>query len=93
MGILKGLRNEALSFEEQNHEGKETLAIAIINIGHCVDPMYQIHANLLKKFGFERPPEGQYEYEDFFELTCNGEVLNLNEYACLIADTRRAPKS
>ena len=89
LDILQGLRNEALNFEN-NHHNKEILAIAIINIGSCIDPILPNHKNLLKDRGVDLAPRRIFEYEDYFELTCNGEVLNLNEYACLIADTRLA---
>lgn len=92
MDILRGLRKEALDFEN-NHDCKETLAIAIINIGNCIDPFYSQHKKLLEDRMVDHPPEGQLEYERYYELTCDGEVLNLNEYACLIADTRIAEKS
>ena len=36
------------------------------------------------------PPNGKGNYEDYYELTHEGEALNLNEYACWIADTRDA---
>ena len=42
----------------------------------------------MAKLGIVPAEKGIGAYEDFYELTHEGEPLNLNEYACWIADTR-----
>lgn len=84
---LTALKQRAEAFEEGN-KGKETLAIAIINIGNRIDPFAPTHAPLIKNLGLKPTPKGIGAYEDFYELTEEGEALNLNEYAAWIADTR-----
>ena len=81
------LKDMAMKFEKE-HSGKETLAIGIISIGNRLDPMSVKHAPLLRNLGVQPPGKAIGDYEDFFELTHEGEPLNLNEYACWIADTR-----
>ena len=43
---------------------------------------------ICKNLGLKPTPKGPGTYEDFFELTKEGDALNLNEYAAWIADTR-----
>ena len=78
----------AMAYEEGN-KGKATMAIAIINIGNRIDPFAAPHKPLLSAIGV--PPAGKKigDYEDFYELTKEGDVLNLNEWAAHIADTRK----
>ena len=46
---------------------------------------------LLKDLGVAPSKPGSVgHYEDFFEVTSEGEVVNLNEYSAWIADTREA---
>ena len=84
---LEDLKRQAMEFEE-NKVGKETLAIAIINIGSHIDPFQQNHKEILDSIGVAPGGKKIGDYEDFFELTREGEALNLNEYATYIADTR-----
>ena len=60
MEILKGLRNDAIEFENEKFEKessyKDTMAIAIINVGHCLDPLNNFGAKILKKHNIQRPP-------------------------------------
>ena len=85
---LDALKEKAMAFEESNKTGKATLAIAIINISNRLDPLSAPHRPLLAGIGV--PPAGKKigDYEDFYELTKEGDVLNINEYAAYIADTR-----
>ena len=79
-----------MAYEESNKGTKATLAIAIVNIGNRIDPLHAHHKPILAGIGV--PPAGKKigDYEDFYELTKEGECLNLNEYAAYIADTREA---
>ena len=43
---------------------------------------------MCEEFGLEAPLKKLGAYEDFFELTCEGKPLNLNETATWIADTK-----
>jgi hypothetical protein len=73
---------------EENNKGKATMAIAIINIGNRIDPFAAPHKPLLSALGIQPSGKKIGDYEDFYELTKEGDVLNLNEYAAYIADTR-----
>ena len=62
--------------------------IAIASVGHRLDPEKPKHKAILEDLGVEVSPNEVGAYEDFYELTYEGEPLNLNEYATWIADTR-----
>ena len=80
-----------MAYEESNKGTKATLAIAMINIGNRIDALHAHHKPILASIGV--PPAGKKigDYEDFYELTKDGDALNLNEYAAYIADTRKTP--
>ena len=81
------LKQRALEFE-QNKQGKETQVIAIISVGHSMDSFFPRDKPLYAELGLEAPPDKVGAYENIFELTYEGEPLNLNESATWIADTR-----
>ena len=83
---LKELKSIAKEFEASK-QGGETLAIVIINVGLCYDPKAPIFRNLNDDFDLDEQ-KGPGAYEAFYELTYEGEPLNLNEAAVWIADTR-----
>ena len=57
----------------------------------CLDPLTNAHKPIFHNLGVESPAERAVGvYEDFFELTHQGEALNLNEFAAWIADTRES---
>ena len=90
VSILTSLKKKAMEFESRN--GKDKLGIGIINIGHVIDPVGKPKDKaILEKIGVETSFKGIGNYEPFFELTKDGEAINLNEYACWIADTRKSP--
>ena len=62
-------------------------AFTIIYVGFSVDP--NKHHYILKDKGFVLDQyKNKGDYEAFYELTNQGEVINLNEYCAWIADTR-----
>ena len=63
------------------------MGIVIVNVGHCYDPADSVFRNLNDEFELD-DEQGEGCYERFYELTYEGEPLNLNEYAVQIADTR-----
>ena len=77
-----------MEFELNKRGSKETLAIFIINIGHVIDPLNPRHKHLCNEIGLEATKKEIGAYEDFYELTCDGEPLNLNEIGMDIVDTR-----
>ena len=85
---LDALKQKAMDFEDSNPTGKVTLALMIINIGNRIDPFAAPHKPLLAALGVEPTGKNIGDYDDFYELTKDGDVLNLNEYAAYIADTR-----
>ena len=69
------------------------MAIAIIHIGFTLDPKIDDGEDLLTKLNVELSEnKGEDVYEQLYELTHLGEVLNLNEYAAWITDTREIRK-
>ena len=83
---LKEIRGSAKEFES-SRKGRENMGIVIVNVGHCYDPADSVFRNLNDEFELD-DEQGEGCYERFYELTYEGEPLNLNEYAVQIADTR-----
>ena len=88
---LTELKEKAMTFQKAHYGGKETLVICIVSVGNRIDPFIKEHKILLQEFEVEVSGQNEGDYEDFFELTHDGEILNLNEQACWIADTREFP--
>ena len=83
------LKQKALEFE-QNRHGKETQVIAIVCIGHSMDPFFPRDKPLFNELGLDAQPDKVGAFENIYELTYEGEPLSLNESATWIADTREA---
>ena len=63
-------------------------AVAIVSVGHRLDPSTPKHRALLEAVGAPASSNEVGALEGFYELTCDGEPLNLNEYGTWIADPR-----
>lgn len=78
---------KAFESEKQTHQAQ---AIVIVNIGLCLDPLEPTHGQVFYELKTKQQLEtaNRGDYEPFYELTFQGEPLNLNEAAAWIADTR-----
>jgi len=94
--VMERLRQQALTFETENKGKKVTQCFAIFHIGPFADPLSgAITLDLLNNRGLPNPktaPKGPGTYEPFYEITSTGEIMNLNEQAARITDTREAQK-
>ena len=84
---LSELKNQALDFEREYVNQKATQCFAVIHVGTAIDPL-STSKGLLTARKFKAPPKQVGAYEAFFELTKDGEAMNLNEKAAWITDTR-----
>jgi hypothetical protein len=94
--VMERLKKQALTFETANKGKKATQCFAIFHIGPFADPLSgAITLDLLNNLGLpdqKTAPKGPGTYEPFYEITSTGEIMNLNEQAARIADTREAQK-
>ena len=94
--LMERLRKQALTFETDNKGNKNTQCYAIFHIGPFADPLSgAVTLDLLTARGLPNPktaPKGAGTYEPFYEVTSVGEIMNLNEQAAKIADTREVQK-
>jgi len=94
--VMENLRQQALTFEKEFKGSKATQVFAIFHIGPFADPLSgAVTLDLLTDRGLpsqKEAPKGPGTYEPFYEITAGGEIMNLNEQAAKITDTREVQK-
>ena len=78
---LDKIKYQAGTFDDERGEN-ETLAVAIVWIGHKIMADYPPHSELMEEKEFEMPPtsEGTEDFTGNFEVTTQGEILCINEH-------------
>ena len=84
---------EIKSFGFDRPEAQEKLVVSIVWIGHTLNPEYHsdILKNLVRGNFVKKGKDGSTMYPTiypWFELTCQGEPICVNEYATRIASDR-----
>ena len=82
LNFVQGLVDQ---FEEARLE-KETFAVAIVWVGHVVNPAFPPHQHILKQFGVKAPlgSDGS-SHENSYAITHLGEPICIAEYATRLA--------
>ena len=89
--ILGKLKARADKFQEEKEDNK-VLAIAVINIGFCLDLDYQPHTEIANQANYVAPDYSTKDYsqsEEFYALTTEGEPICLTEFTCDIAKNKK----
>ena len=86
MAELDKIKYQAGTFDDES-EMNETLAVAVIWIGHKIIVDYPPHAELMeeKEFEMNEPGDDEENFAGIFEVTSQGEILCINEHVTRIS--------